>query len=87
MRTLPLLLAVFLTGCGTTLTVKFPPVPAELKQPCGSPIFNPLTTADQYDLAARLGEAKEYGKTCSARMERLIDAVQAREALAVEVTR
>lgn len=87
MRILPLLLAVFLTGCGTTLTVRFPPVPAELKQPCGSHIFTPLTTADQYDLASRLGEAKEYGKACAARHDRLVDAVNAREALAVEVTR
>ncbi|MBB3010644.1 hypothetical protein [Cupriavidus alkaliphilus] len=62
-------------------------MPAELKQSCGSPIFNPLTTGDQYDLAARLGEAKEYGKTCAARNDRLIDAINAREALAVEVTR
>ncbi|WP_459166286.1 hypothetical protein [Cupriavidus metallidurans] len=62
-------------------------MPAELKQPCGSPIFNPLTTADQYDLAARLSEAKEYGKGCSARLDRLIDAVNAREALTVEVSR
>lgn len=62
-------------------------MPADLKQPCGSPIFSPLTTADQYDLAARLGEAKEYGKTCAARYDRLLDAVNAREALAVEVTR
>jgi hypothetical protein len=62
-------------------------VPAELKQRCGSRIFTPLTTADQYDLAARLGEAKEYGQTCAARNDRLLDAVEAREALAIEVTR
>jgi len=74
-------------GCGTTLTVRFPPVPTELKQPCGSAIFQPLTTADQYDLAARLGEAKEYGKSCSARFDRLLDAVNAREALSLEITR
>jgi hypothetical protein len=62
-------------------------VPAALKEPCGSSIFNPLTTADQYDLAARLGEAKEYGKTCSARFDRLLDAVNAREAIALEIAR
>lgn len=62
-------------------------MPNELKQPCGSPVFSPLTTADQYDLAGRLSEAKEYGKGCAARMDRLIDAVNAREAMAVEVTR
>ena len=87
MRILPLLTAACLSGCGTTLTVKFPPVPADLKQPCGSPIFSALTTADQYDLAGRLSEAKEYGKTCAARLDRLIDAVNAREALSVEITR
>lgn len=50
-------------------------------------MFDPLTTADQYDLARALGQAKEYGKTCAARHDRLLDAVEAREALAVEVTR
>ncbi|WP_436221476.1 hypothetical protein [Cupriavidus necator] len=62
-------------------------MPAELKLPCGSPMFDPLTTADQYDLARALGQAKEYGKSCAARHDRLIDAVEARETLAVEVTR
>ncbi|WP_340519847.1 hypothetical protein [Cupriavidus necator] len=60
---------------------------AELKQRCGATIFDPLTTADQYDLGRALGQAKEYGKTCAARFDRLLDATEAREALAIEVTR
>ncbi|NSX14965.1 hypothetical protein HTY52_12855 [Cupriavidus taiwanensis] len=60
---------------------------AELKESPAEQIFSPLTTADQYDLAARLGEAKEYGQACYARFNRLRDAVIVREALALEVTR
>jgi hypothetical protein len=57
-------------------------VDPELKTACEGNIAEPLTTADQNDLARALNEATAYGEQCAERMQKLIDAVTVREAIA-----
>jgi hypothetical protein len=63
----------------TKLTLISPDVPSELMVKCGDVIAEPLTTADQLDLARALVQASKYGKDCAARQQALIDAVKTRE--------
>jgi len=48
-------------------------------------IADPLTTADQYDLARALTQAAQYAFQCSARLSELVDAVTLRDALAADL--
>lgn len=81
MRLLLLLTAACLTGCGTNLTLVSPPVDPRLLVRCSEQIAEPLTTADQYDLARALTQATKYGATCAARQGELVDAIEARNQL------
>lgn len=82
MRILPILFAVCLTGCATTLTTASPEVDPKLMQACTGNIADPLTTADQNDLARALNQAITFAEKCVERMQKLIDAVQLREEMA-----
>lgn len=82
MRILLILLAVCLSGCATSLTTASPEVNTELMQPCTGNIAEPLTTADQNDLARALNQAITFGEQCAERIQKLIDAVQLREQMA-----
>jgi len=54
-------------------------VPAELLARCPDVIADPLTAADQYDLARALTQATSYAKTCKARQDALANAVEIRQ--------
>lgn len=80
MRTLIItLIVVCLSGCVTKLTLNSPEIKSELKQPCGDKIAEPLTTADQFDLARALVQSTTYARDCAARHRALIDAIEVRE--------
>lgn len=79
MRILLLLIAVCLTSCATHLTVVSPPVPASLIEPCADKIADPLSTADQYDVARALAQAVRSARECSERQSALIEAIKTRE--------
>jgi hypothetical protein len=79
MPILLILLAVWLTGCATTLTAGSPSIKDELLEPCGKQIADPLTTADQHDLARALDQAVVYGKDCAKKQAELAGAVKVRE--------
>jgi hypothetical protein len=81
MRLLPLMTVACLTGCATHLTLISPPVAPRLLAKCGDQIAQPLTSADQYDLARALAQATRYGATCAARQAELVDAIEARNQL------
>lgn len=79
MRILLLLIAVCLTGCGTNLVLTSPPVPDKFKTRCSDTIADPLTTGDQYDLSRALTQSTKSYRTCQAKDDALIDAVDTRE--------
>ena len=85
MRHLLLILVAFLPGCATQLTLLSPPVPAELRVRCEDPIADPLTTADQYDLARALTQAIKFGFDCRARHSALVDAIDVRDQIMTQV--
>lgn len=49
--------------------------------PCSQTIADPLTTADQYDLARALNQAAGNYRACQAQNDALINAVRTREAV------
>ena len=75
MRNLLIFLAVCLTGCSSSLTILSPPVPDALRQRCPDQVADPLTTGDQFDLSRALVQSTQYGKSCAARLDALIDAL------------
>lgn len=79
MRLLPILFALCLSGCATSLTLISPPIRAELLVTCGDKIADPLTTGDQYDTSRALVQATRYARECATRQRILVDAVQIRE--------
>ena len=79
MRHLLLIFVVCLTGCATKLTIVSPPVPETLRERCPDVIAQPLTTGDQFDTSRALIEAVQYSKTCRARHDALIDAIDVRD--------
>ena len=85
MRNLLLSLAVFLTGCSSSLTIVSPPVPDALRQRCPDIIADPLTTGDQFDMSRALVQATQYGKACSARLDALVDAIDVRDQIMATV--
>ena len=52
---------------------------------CEDPIADPLTTADQYDLARALTQAIKFGSDCRARHGALIDAIDVRDQIMTSV--
>lgn len=49
--------------------------------PCTNQIADPLTTADQYDLARALNQAVGSYRTCQANNDALINAVRTRQSI------
>ncbi len=86
MRTLLLLIVVCLTGCATPLIVTSPAVPEKYKTPCDEQVADPLTTGDQYDLSRALTQSVKSYRTCAARHDALIDAVDTRETVMQSIT-
>lgn len=49
--------------------------------PCNQTIADPLTTADQFDLARALNQAAGNYRACQAQNDALIEAVRTRESI------
>lgn len=56
-----------------------PAIPDKFKTPCDEQVADPLTTGDEYDLSRALTQSVKSYRTCAARNDALIDAVNVRE--------
>jgi hypothetical protein len=77
----PLALALCLTACATTSIAPWPPVPDALMAPCPDRLADPLTSADQFDLARALTQATGSYRACQAHNNALADAVRSRQSI------
>ncbi len=77
-NSLPPLIALFLTGCATQLTLISPPIPNELVSRCTITV-DPLTSGDQYDVARALAQSQKGYRECKAKHDALINAIETRE--------
>lgn len=74
-----LILVGFLAGCATPSIRSLPPVPPELLVRCVGPKADPLTTADQFDLARALTQSVAWARDCARKHDALVDAVEVRQ--------
>jgi hypothetical protein len=63
-----------------------PAVPDKFKTPCDEQVADPITTGDQFDLSRALAQSVKTYRTCEARHQSLIDAVDARDQVMTSIS-